>query len=148
MLSQQEADDLLAMVKFLKHKGPLEIPEPGKELKLNVVGESNNERFIIDINRKGQIKVRCTYQTRYRKSIILLRIDLVGGKHINPDGTIVECPHIHIYREGFEDRWAYPLNDILDVQNQFDLIEVLIKFLEYNNIRNIPDEINERLSLF
>lgn len=148
MLSQQEADVLLAMIKILMHRGPLKIPEPGNELKLEVVSESENERFIIDINRKGKLKVRCTYQTRYRKSIILLRIDLIGGKHMNPDGTIVECPHIHIYREGFEDRWAYPLNDIMDIKDSFDLIEVLLKFLEYNNIRNIPDEINESLSLF
>jgi hypothetical protein len=64
------------------------------------------------------------------------------------EGSSVECPHIHIYREGFEDRWAYPLNDIMDIKDSFDLIEVLLKFLEYNNIRNIPDEINESLSLF
>lgn len=145
MLSQQEVDELLTMIKILKHNGPLEFPEPGKALKMDAVGEENNEKFIIDVNRKGQIKIRCTYQTRYGKSIILLRIDLVGGKHINPDGTIVECPHIHIYREGYEDRWAYPLKDVIDIQNSFDLIEVLLKFLEYNKIKNIPTEIGYSL---
>ena len=27
----------------------------------------------------------------------------------NPDGKEVASPHLHIYREGFGDKWAYPV---------------------------------------
>lgn len=64
---------------------------------------------------------------RYKNIQNLLRVDLEGPDHDNPDGTVVECPHIHIYKEGYGLSWAYPLQDEIDT-NPFDLISVLIDF--------------------
>lgn len=75
----------------------------------------------------------------------MLRLDVGGSFHRNPDAEI-EClpedpfrdihgscigryfeigePHIHYYREGFGDSWAYPVDglfsDIGDVHNTFE----------------------------
>ena len=64
---------------------------------------------MLDIAR-GNIKLKkCTFQNRARKTIVLLRLDWDGPNHQNPDGEWIVSPHIHIYREGFGDKWAYPL---------------------------------------
>lgn len=147
MLTQFEFEMIMDMLKRLKSKKTFAFPAPGDELKLNVESITTNDKFIIDINRKGQIKLkRCTYQTRYQKSIVLLRIDLDGPPHTNPDLEKIDCPHIHIYKEGYETRWAYPLKDVI-IADPKDLVEVLIKFLEYNKINNIP-KIEEQMFLF
>ena len=31
--------------------------------------------------------------------------------HPNPHGTEIPCPHIHIYREDYDDKCAYPTCD-------------------------------------
>lgn len=67
-----------------------------------------------------------------------MRVDIDGPDHTNPDGEIVPCPHIHIYREGYEDRWAYALDKHIKTSS-LDLIEVLQGFLRYNNVINVPD---------
>jgi len=139
LLTQKEADMLLSLIKVLAENKPILFPIPGNSAHLEVFSTSSNDKFVIDINRKGQIKIsKCTYQTRYKKSTILLRVDIDGPDHTNPDGEIVPCPHIHIYREGYEDRWAYALDKHIKTSS-LDLIEVLQGFLRYNNVINVPD---------
>ena len=41
--------------------------------------------------------------------MLLLRLEVDGRPHTNPDGTKVECPHLHKYREGYDDKWAEPI---------------------------------------
>ena len=148
MLTQSDIDLLLNMIKQLKSNDKIVFPPFGTEIKLDVISTTTKDKFIIDISRKGYIKInRCTYQTRYQKSIILLRLDVNGPPHTNPDGEVIPCPHLHIYREGYESKWAFPLQDKINVQNPDDLIEILIRFLEYNKISNIP-EIEEQMFLF
>lgn len=63
---------------------------------------------MLDVTR-AQIKLtKATYQNRARQAIILMRLDLDGPPHRNPDETEVPCPHLHVYREGFGDKWAMP----------------------------------------
>lgn len=49
----------------------------------------------------------------------------------------VPCPHIHIYKEGYNDKWAYYLdaNKFKDID---DLAQVLKDFLNLLNIKHIP----------
>lgn len=139
MLTQKEVDMLLSLIKVLAENKPITFPNPGEIIHLEAFSTSSSDKFLIDVNRKGQIKIsKCTYQTRYKRSTILLRVDIDGPEHTNPDGEVVPCPHIHIYREGYEDRWAYPLEQHIKT-DPFDLVEVLISFLRYNNINDIPD---------
>lgn len=139
MLTQVEADRLMSLGKRLRDPGPLVFPLPGDSRSWEAESEGGRELFLIDVNRKGRIKVsRCTYLERYAIVEILLRLDIDGPTHENPDGTEVPTPHLHVYREGFADKWAIPLpsNRFTSVE---DLAHTFREFLEYCNVIDIPN---------
>lgn len=140
MLTQLEANDLISILKELQEKSDnIIFPTLGNSLALECKSPTTKDKFIIDVNRKGTLKItKCTYQTRYKNSLRLVRIDLDGPPHENPDGNVIECPHIHIFREGFELKWAYPLSEYIS-SDPTDLISILIDFLRYNNVSNIKN---------
>ena len=83
-------------------------PAAGQRLALELTSLDKRENFWLDVTR-AQIKLtKATYQNRVRQAIILMRLDLDGPPHTNPDGEEVPCPHLHIYREGYGDKWAIP----------------------------------------
>lgn len=137
MLTQGDANQLIACLKELIGDSNVIFPQPGEYIELDAKSTNDGDIFVIDVNRKGTLKIsKCTYQLRYNKSTQLLRIDLDGPTHTNPDGIEVPCPHIHIYTEQFGLRFAFPLSkEILTDTN--DLLQVLIDFLSYINIDNI-----------
>ncbi len=136
MLTQNEADFLLNMHKLLTDNGIVNFPKTGEAKSLDLISEDGKEKFIIDINRKSTIKIKkCTYQKRYRTYIILLRLDIEGSPHTNPDGEVILGAHFHIYKEGFGDAWAYPIPTT--ITDPSDLIQTLIDFLNYCKVINI-----------
>jgi hypothetical protein len=138
MLSQANADLLLKLVKVLDDRGTIEFPRPGEIKQLQLKSEDGRESFIVDVNRKGRIKIsKCTYQERYQVVEILLRLDIDGPPHDNPDGTTVPCPHLHIYKEGFADKWAFPVNPTA-FMDTCHLVTTLKDFLEYCKVKDIP----------
>jgi hypothetical protein len=91
------------------------------------------ESFMLDVTR-AQIKLtKATYQNRARQVIILMRLDLDGPPHRNPDGTEILCPHLHVYREGFGDKWASAA-PVDRYTNTLDLFSTCEAFLEHCNI--------------
>lgn len=125
MITQSEATRLIQMSKIIDRQSninQLSFPQIGMLSTIPLISLNGNEKFLLDINRKGQIKLsKCTYQTRYRTAVVLLRLDIDGPAHPNPmvesvplselepyNGQIIECPHLHIYVEGFMDKWAIP----------------------------------------
>lgn len=138
MLSQEDVEYLLELVKVLSGTSSITLPTPGKSLELDVVAKESKERFVIDVNRKGTINVKkATFQTRYQKSIVLLRLDIEGSPHRNPNEEVIPCPHIHVYKEGYGASWAYPLEKEI-ITDTSDLLQVLIDFLKYNNVNKVP----------
>ena len=138
MLTQQEADVLMRMPKAFSEPDPIMFPNPGEDLRRDLISTDGRERFILDVSR-GSIKVsKCTYQERARAAFVLVRVDLDGPPHTNPDGTSVQCPHIHLYREGYHDKWAEPLPS-----NHFtssgSVIQVLGQFLRYCHVVDLPE---------
>jgi len=138
MLPQAKVNELLNLVKVLVATGTIDLPDPGLMTQLEVKSEDGRESFMIDVNRRGKIKVtKCTYQERYQVVEILLRLDVDGPPHENPDGEVIPCPHLHIYKEGFADKWAYAINTT-DFNNTSDLAMTLVDFLRYCKVRDIP----------
>jgi hypothetical protein len=107
-LTQAEADVLIAMEKQRTDNRVLKFPDPGDRLTIPLISADRREAFTLDVTR-GRIKfTKATYQNRARQAVILMRLDLDGPLHRNPDGEEIACPHLHIYREGYGDKWAMP----------------------------------------
>lgn len=138
MLTQTEADRLMEMLKQFVDRATINFPLSGQSSRWEVKSDDGRESFLVDARRKGKIKLsKCTFQERYRVIEILLRLDIDGPPHDNPDGTEVPCPHLHIYREGFADKWAFPLPAGAFTDTS-DLVKTLREFLEFCKVQNIP----------
>ena len=103
-------------------------PEAGGTARLTGKGIGSNHGFWVDIN-KGRYRLdKITFQERVRTVVCLVRVDLDAAPHCNPDGKVLpEGAHIHIYKEGYEATWAYPLDDpyIKSLNPHVDLTELL-----------------------
>jgi hypothetical protein len=80
---------------------------------------------------------KATYQNRARQAVILMRLDLDGPPHRNPDGEEVPCPHLHLYREGFGDKWAVPAPTTI-YGNVKDLHSTFLAFMNQCNVTITP----------
>jgi hypothetical protein len=121
-LTQAEADKLMAMEKRAADEKEWLFPPPGERLAIPLTSLDKRENFMLDVTR-AQIKLtKATYQNRARAAIILMRLDLDGPPHRNPDGVEVPCPHLHIYREGYGDKWAIPA-PVSSYANTLDLFQ-------------------------
>lgn len=150
MLTQSEADALISMEKKRTNTDIVWFPEAGDILSLSLASLDDREVFLLDVNR-GRIKLsKCTYQERYRQVEILVRLDVDGPPHTNPDvltvplphlvpynGAEIPCPHLHLYVEGFMDRWAVPASLEL-FPNTNDLYITLDDFFRYCNVVEPP----------
>lgn len=107
-----------------------------------ILSIDKKESFLLDYFRpKLEIsKSKITFNTRYRKIIRLLRIDL-SGTHTNPDefgAKTFEGPHVHVYDEKLHDRVAYSLSEIGVTDEEIknvDVYGILKKMLDYFNTK-------------
>jgi hypothetical protein len=107
-LTHAEADALIEMEKCSADEKVYLFPRPGERISIPLTSPDKRESFMLDVTR-AQIKLtKATYQDRARQAIILMRLDLDGPVHRNPDGKEILCPHLHVYREGYGDKWAVP----------------------------------------
>ena len=137
LLSQTEADALIAMQKRATNTSTQLFPGPGGKLVIELESLDRSEDFFVDVSR-GRIDLKkITYQNRAREIIVLMRLDLNGPPHRNPDGQTIPCPHLHLYREGFGDKWAFPVP-----QHRFghlnNLATTLTDFLNECNVVEHP----------
>jgi hypothetical protein len=145
-LTQDEADALLAMEKISVDDKEWSLPDLGGKLSVPLVSVDKKEHFHLDIT-KGRINLqKGSYQNRSRDALILVRM-CIGKTHWNPPelgGNQVGVPHIHIYKEGFGDKWALELPEGF-FSNLNDSWQVLMDFMKYCNISKVP---NFRRGLF
>ena len=136
MLTQTEADTLIAMRKVFFNPDTLSLP-PGTDQTHELIGDDRRERFFLDLWR-GTIRLsKVKYQTRGRKAFVLVRLDIDGSPHTNPDEQKIGGTHLHVYREGYEDRWAFPLNPS-EFRDSTNMMQVFVDFCRYCHIQDIP----------
>ncbi|MEJ7608383.1 MAG: hypothetical protein WKF37_19475 [Bryobacteraceae bacterium] len=136
-ITQAEADALIAMEKKRAEDKDWLFPAPGERFSIPLTSMDKRENFILDVGR-FQIKLtKATFQNRARQAIILIRLDIDGRPHRNPDGVEIPCPHLHIYREGYGDKWAHPapVDWYPDTQ---DLFSTFGAFMKHCNITEPP----------
>lgn len=144
-LSQSEADALMAIEKHAVLGVTYRFPAKGERLSIPLLAADEKESFHVDINRRSLALYKCTFNGRARGNLILARLDLNGSPHRNPDGVEINCPHLHLYREGFGDKWAFPLPDgvFSDLAN---LTTVCQDFLIYFKVVSPPQIISDLLT--
>jgi hypothetical protein len=137
MLTQAEANALIAMQKNFSSPAMISLPA-GSDQTHELVGSDERERFLLDLYR-GTIRLsKVKFQTRGRSVIVLVRLDLDGSPHTNPDGSHVGRTHLHLYREGFDDKWAYTIDPNFFSSPQ-DVEGTFKRFCEYCNIIGVPN---------
>lgn len=136
-LTQAEADALIAVEKVRENNDSVEYPSLGGRVSVPLVSTDKKEHFLLDVSR-GRIDLKKgTYQERGRQVIVLVRLDFGGAPHRNPDGEEVPCPHLHLYRSGFGDKWAtlVPTDRFSDTNDFWRLLQ---DFMRYCNITQPP----------
>jgi hypothetical protein len=85
MLTQAEADQLMNMRKhFIRPPETITIP-PGLDETYELAGPDGREVFLLDIWR-GTLRIsKLKFQNRVRTAVILVRLDVDGAPHTNPD---------------------------------------------------------------
>ena len=136
-LTQQKADLLIAMAKYKVNDEISRFPLPGRSVSVKLTSFDRKQEFLLDVFR-GRIALnKITYQTRAQAIIPLVRVDIGGAPHRNPDGMEISVPHIHLYREGYGDKWAFPL-PADKFPSPGDQYKTLYDFYRYCNIIEPP----------
>jgi len=136
VLTDNEFRALLALNKFFEKTNSITTPV-GKAESYALTDASGTKKFYLDVDRGGRIELgrKIKLQNRYR-TVTLVRFEINGPYHTNPDGTHIGRNHIHIYREGFDDAWAFELSDFSEIDfsscESFD--DYLNVFCEYCHI--------------
>jgi len=150
-ITQEDADFFFGMEKFPEEEKEFQFPISGKKLTIGFTSKDKRENFLFDIYR-GSIRItKITYQNRVRKAFILRRLDLDGPTHVNPEAEVVPLPflepyngmeiptpHLHIYVEGYAEKWAIPATDVLEIGDK-DMYEMMELFFSYCNVKKSPN---------
>ena len=143
--TQVEADYLLGVEKRRLDDKELTYPGMGGSLTIPLISADGRERFLLDI-RRGRVNLqKGSYQNRARNVVVLARLCFGGNPHDNPDGINIGSPHLHVYREGYGDKWAYALPQQF-FRNPTDTASLLVGFQGYCNIV-VPPIIRRGLSI-
>jgi len=135
-LSQQDADRLIEMDKGRENEEIYLFPIHGR-LTVPLIAWDKSELFSLDIRKSRIDLLKGRVQLRGRQIIVLVRLDFGGHPHRNPDDEEIPSPHLHLYREGYRDKWAIPLP-----QEYFtkpgDLWMTLNEFMRYTHVTKPP----------
>ena len=137
-LTQAEADALIQMEKFRSDEEQYNFPWGGQSLSVPLNSSDRREHFLLDISRGSIDLVRGKYQNRARQVVVLVRLDFGGQPHRNPDDEEIASPHLHVYREGYGDKWAVPV-PAEHFPRTDDLWSMLDDFMQFCNITLPPN---------
>ena len=137
ILSQSEAEKLLKALKR-SLKNFIELPKKGGGEEFQVKSDNPLDFFTISLYN-GNIGKKHNIEARISKNnvrLLALHINATNRHHNPPalGGELITGSHWHIYREGFELKYAYPADDILNE----DFVDNTLRFFEEFNIIQAP----------
>lgn len=136
-LTQAEADALIAMEKHRVNEGRNDFPAGGQLLVLPLQSVDKREQFLLDLSRGRIDLLKVKMQNRARQLVVLVRLDLGGAPHRNPDDEEIPAPHLHVYREGYGHKWAIPVQPE-HFRSPDDIWVTLEDFLRFCNVTKPP----------
>lgn len=104
MITDEQAQAFIAILKQIIGK-PIKFDFTKKVIELQ---DDSKESYLLDIIPNRLISSKISTTLRVRKNVLLVRLDVAGPPHRNPDDTEVPCPHLHVYRQDYGLKWAYP----------------------------------------
>jgi len=137
MLTQERADQLIRLAKEALARECVTWQDNQRQEELLIAVEDRGLQFLFSMKRNPH-EITAQLRTRDRH-IPLARIDN-AAQHVNPDGNVLRCPHLHWYREGEGLAWAEAI-DWYDVTRPMD---TLVKFLDLIGTR-FPAGLQEAL---
>ena len=136
-LTQAEADALIAMEKRRASEERSDFPMGGQSVVLPLQSVDRREQFLLDLSRGRIDLLKVKMQNRGRQVVVLVRLDLGGAPHRNPDDEEIPVPHLHVYREGYGDKWAVPV-PVDHFSNLADVWITMEEFMRFCNITQPP----------
>lgn len=136
-LTQAEADALISMEKHRVNEDRNDFPMTGQSVVLPLQSPDRREQFFLDLSRGSIDLLKSKLQNRGRQVVVLVRLDIHGAPHRNPDGEEITTSHLHIYREGYGDKWAIPVPYDRFHMND-SLWTILEDFMRFCNITQPP----------
>lgn len=136
-LTQAEADALIATEKHRANEEYADFPMGGQSVVLPLQSADRREQFLLDLSRGRIDLLKIKMQNRGRQVVVLVRLDLGGAPHRNPDDEEISGPHLHLYREGYGDKWAVPV-PMDHFSNLADVWVTLEEFMRFCNITRPP----------
>ena len=136
-LTQAEADALIAMEKHRVNEDLTDFPVDGQSVVVALHSPDRREEFFLDLSRGHVDLAKVKMQNRGRQVVVLVRLDLGGAPHRNPDGEEIPVPHLHVYRQGYGDKWALPV-PADRFSNVSDVWQTLEDFMRFCNITRPP----------
>lgn len=147
-ITEKDVEELLSIRKILTEKKTYPFPKDGKKLNIPMTDDDGKKNFILDIT-SSSIVLKYTFQNRFQKTIKLARLDINGPPHTNPPNfgkSEISGNHIHIYKDGFELKYAEELDSSYH-NILLKPFEIMKKFMAYCNIQD-NDSIRYELGLF
>lgn len=136
-LTQPEADALIAMEKHRVNDDRSDFPMGGQLLVVALQSADKREQFLLDLSRGRIDLLKVKMQNRGRQVVVLVRLDLGGAPHRNPDDEEIPAPHLHVYREGYGHKWAIPV-PAEHFRSPDDVWVTLEDFLRFCNVTRPP----------
>lgn len=136
-LTQAEANALIALEKHRVNEEHIDFPMGGQSVVIELQSADKREEFLLDLSRGRIDLLKVKMQSRGRQVVVLVRLDLGGAPHRNPDDEEIPAPHLHVYREGYGDKWAIPVpaDRFKNVSNVWASLE---DFLRFCNVTQPP----------
>ena len=135
-ITQKEFDFLIALEKVFDDANPIVLAPAPLEWTRSLTAPETKEKFLLDFRRSGFELAKYKYNKRYRQTIILVRY-CNTGRHTNPDGAEFNGAHVHLYREGFDDKFAFPISEV-GVGDNDRMNIVLEKLLKFCSVTSTP----------
>lgn len=136
-LTQAEADHLIQMEKHRVSDDVIDFPGPGERVNIPLQSPDRREAFYLDVTRAAVKLTKATFQNRGRQVVVLLRLDIDGALHRNPNGEEVPCPICMCTARDLPINGHSPYPE-LSPENR-TLYDVLSLFMNHCNVTQPPN---------
>ena len=137
-LSTDEGRALVTLLKRIYDFDEFEIPMLSRDVTIAAElkdSTKKNNKLLFRVWNNGPCVYKFDLEISYaQKKLCMLH---TSSPHRNSDGTLIEAPHLHLYKEGSSNYDAIPFGEFLKDKDKID--QCIFDFLSYCRVENIND---------